>query len=128
MNNSTAFVRPAMFKSAALALLSLSATLASAQSTHSIFPLLPPSVSTVPSNGDVNPYGVAFVPKTIPTGGVLQPGDILVSNFNNSANLQGQEPRSSGSIAPARCPRSTPALERGADSAPRSAYFPTDSY
>ena len=45
-------------------------------------------VSTVPSNGDVNPYGVAFVPPNFP-GGVLNPGDILVSNFNNNQNLQG---------------------------------------
>src|SRR5260370_13168303 len=45
--------------------------------------------STVPANGDQNPYGVAFVPQDIKPGGVLQPGDILVSNFNNSDNLQG---------------------------------------
>jgi hypothetical protein len=42
--------------------------------------------STVPSNGDVNPYGVATVP--ISTGNLVK-GHILVSNFNNSANLQG---------------------------------------
>jgi hypothetical protein len=48
------------------------------------------SVSTVPANGDVNPYGVAFVPGNFETGsGPLKHGDILVSNFNNSANLQG---------------------------------------
>jgi len=48
------------------------------------------SVSTVPGNGDVNPYGVAFVPHNFLTGsGPLKHGDILVSNFNNSANLQG---------------------------------------
>jgi hypothetical protein len=46
-------------------------------------------VSTVPPNGDVNPYGVAFVPEGFPAGGPLEPGDILVSNFNNSDNLQG---------------------------------------
>jgi hypothetical protein len=47
-------------------------------------------VSTVPPNGDVNPYGVAFVPQGFQSGnGPLQPGDILVSNFNDSANLQG---------------------------------------
>src|SRR5229473_551706 len=46
-------------------------------------------VSTVPPNGDVNPYGVAFVPQGFPNGGSLQAGDILVSNFNNSMNLQG---------------------------------------
>jgi uncharacterized protein (TIGR03118 family) len=47
------------------------------------------TVTTVPANGDVNPYGVAFVPQGFPTGGKLQPGDILVSNFNDSANVQG---------------------------------------
>ncbi len=49
----------------------------------------PTAVSTVPSNGDVNPYGVAFVPAGFAPAGLLQPGDILVSNFNNSQNLQG---------------------------------------
>ena len=42
--------------------------------------------STVPGNGDINPYGVAVVPSTL---GKLVRGNILVSNFNNSANLQG---------------------------------------
>ena len=46
------------------------------------------TVSTIPANGDVNPYGVAFVPAGFP-GGALNPGDVLVSNFNNSQNLQG---------------------------------------
>jgi hypothetical protein len=46
------------------------------------------SVSTVPSNGDVNPYGVAFVPRQFPKG-TVNPGDILVSNFNAASNLQG---------------------------------------
>jgi hypothetical protein len=46
-------------------------------------------VSTVPANGDVNPYGVAFVPLSFPTGGTISPGDVLVSNFNASTNLQG---------------------------------------
>ncbi len=54
-----------------------------------VLPLPAPSASTVPSNGDVNPYGVAFVPSTVPAGGALQPGNILVSNFNNNQNLQG---------------------------------------
>ncbi len=43
-------------------------------------------VPTVPKNGDVNPYGMAFVRKS--TGRLVQ-GDILVSNFNNAKNLQG---------------------------------------
>jgi hypothetical protein len=42
--------------------------------------------STVPGNGDVNPYGVAAVGLN---RGKLRRGDILVSNFNNKANLQG---------------------------------------
>jgi hypothetical protein len=47
------------------------------------------TVTTVPAIGDVNPYGVAFVPKGFPSGGTINPGDILVSNFNSSSNLQG---------------------------------------
>jgi hypothetical protein len=48
------------------------------------------NVSTVPAvNGDLNPYGVAFVPEGVALGGKLHPGDILVSNFNNSNNQQG---------------------------------------
>jgi hypothetical protein len=46
-------------------------------------------VSTLPSNGDLNPYGVAFVPHEFAWGGKIHSGDVLVSNFNNSANLQG---------------------------------------
>ena len=42
--------------------------------------------STVPANGDVNPYGVARVPRT---AGRLVEGQFLVSNFNNAANQQG---------------------------------------
>jgi len=48
--------------------------------------------STIPANGDVNPYGIAFVPSGFPAGGPLNAGDILVSNFNsnvNNKNLQG---------------------------------------
>ena len=59
-------------------------------SRGAFLPTLPRTVSTVPSNGDLNPYGVAFVPEDFEFGaGPLQPGDILVSNFNNSSNLQG---------------------------------------
>ena len=45
--------------------------------------------STIPSNGDLNPYGVAFVPRGFPEDGTIKPGDVLVSNFNNLNNLQG---------------------------------------
>ncbi|WP_232439793.1 hypothetical protein [Burkholderia ubonensis] len=54
--------------------------------------ILPPSAviaSTVPANGDLNPYGIAFVPPGVPAWSTLKPGDVVVSNFNNSANLQG---------------------------------------
>jgi len=42
--------------------------------------------STVPANGDINPYGVAVVPRTV---GNLVRDHILVSNFNDAANAQG---------------------------------------
>jgi hypothetical protein len=89
MKTTTPHVCPAIVKTG-VALLALSTMAAFAQSNHTIFPLLPASVSTVPSNGDLNPYGVAFAPKNLPAaGGILQPGDLLVSNFNNNNNLQG---------------------------------------
>jgi len=42
--------------------------------------------STVPTNGDENPYGIVNVSRT---NGSLVAGDILISNFNDSSNLQG---------------------------------------
>ena len=45
--------------------------------------------STVPLNGDLNPYGVVFVPEDFARSSALKPGDLLVSNFNNDQNLQG---------------------------------------
>jgi hypothetical protein len=42
--------------------------------------------STVPANGDVNPYGIVDVATS---AGKLVAGDVLVSNFNDSANRQG---------------------------------------
>lgn len=42
--------------------------------------------STVPGNGDVNPYGVAIVPES---RGKLVEGDVLVSNFNNATPAPG---------------------------------------
>jgi hypothetical protein len=35
--------------------------------------------STVPVNGDINPYGLVFVPSSV---GKLQAGELLISNFN----------------------------------------------
>ncbi|WBP84989.1 NHL repeat-containing protein [Kitasatospora cathayae] len=42
--------------------------------------------STVPGNGDVNPYGTFTVRHTV---GKLHRGNVLVSNFNNKQNQQG---------------------------------------
>jgi hypothetical protein len=42
--------------------------------------------STVPANGDVNPYGIAVVRHSV---GRLKRGHVLISNFNASSNLQG---------------------------------------
>lgn len=70
----------------------ISAFSTAAPAAPPVIPFLPSpqNISTVPPNGDVNPYGVAFVPDGFNNGGgPLQPGDILVSNFNNSSNLQG---------------------------------------
>jgi hypothetical protein len=51
-------------------------------------PFIPAQGSTSPSNGDLNPYGLAVVPNGFPAG-MLQPGQLLVSNFNDSGNIQG---------------------------------------
>ena len=63
---------------------------------HVVLPIVPnlpaaPTLSytTIPSNGDLNPYGVAVVPYGFPKGGLIRAGDILVSNYNSSGNLQG---------------------------------------
>jgi len=58
-------------------------------------PFLPLQVSTVPANGDLNPYGLAFVPPAGPfpsasqVEGSLKPGEMLISNFNDTS-LQGR--------------------------------------
>jgi hypothetical protein len=48
-------------------------------------PMVSTVSSTVPSNGDINPYGVFAVPRTV---GTLNKGSILVSNFNANTSLQ----------------------------------------
>lgn len=58
------------------------AVAASGAQAHSIREI----ASTVPSSGDINPYGIAVVP--VNTGALVQ-GNFLVSNFNDSNNLQG---------------------------------------
>src|SRR5271166_1326732 len=42
--------------------------------------------STVPANGDQNPYAIVVAPVT---AGAVQKDDVLVTNFNNGKNLQG---------------------------------------
>ena len=42
--------------------------------------------STVPNNGDQNPYAIIVAPVTT---GKIQQGDVLVDNFNDRNNLQG---------------------------------------
>jgi len=42
--------------------------------------------SSVPPNGDVNPYGLVVVPSS---AGKLQAGNLLISNFNDKENNQG---------------------------------------
>ena len=72
---------------AASAVLALGA--AGAQAAPFIAPFSPnpaPIATTVPANGDENPYGIVTVPNSI---GALRRGDLLVSNFNDSGNLQG---------------------------------------
>jgi hypothetical protein len=62
---------------------------AGAQASPFIAPFSPnpPAIATtVPANGDVNPYGIVTVPQSV---GSLHRGDELVSNFNNVSNEQG---------------------------------------
>ena len=69
--------------------LPLVATDAAAASSSAFLPKFHVS-STIPMNGDLNPYGVAFVPPGFPSGGMISPGDVLVSNFNDFNNCQGR--------------------------------------
>ncbi len=48
-------------------------------------PFLPLQVSTVPSNGDTTPYGLAFVPDGFPDSDAISTGKLLVANFNSSS-------------------------------------------
>ena len=48
--------------------------------------------STVPENGDQNPYAIVVAPVS---AGAVQKDDVLVTNFNSSGNLQGLGARSS---------------------------------
>src|SRR6185312_263279 len=71
------------------ATLSLWAAVAPASDEDGAFIPRTVNTSSVPANGDLSPYGVAFVPEHFPGGGVIAAGDVLVSNFNSGANVQG---------------------------------------
>lgn len=80
--------RRSMMTYAAVSLLIIATAYAAAAADSFIGPLntINTVASTVPGNGDVNPYGVARVPAS--TGKLIE-GHILISNFNNTSNLQG---------------------------------------
>lgn len=64
----------------------VSATMVHAQSFLGPLNNISTVASTVPANGDLNPYGIVRVPVTL---GRLVAGNILISNFNNKLNQQG---------------------------------------
>ena len=90
INHRTALVSAAVaVATAALAAPLAAAAAASATSgTQFIKPFnkISTIASTVPRNGDVNPYGLAVIRHS---AGKLVKGDVLISNFNNAKNLQG---------------------------------------
>jgi hypothetical protein len=73
--------------------------------------------STVPDNGDQNPYALLVAPAA---AGLIQKGDVLVDNFNNAGNLQGTgstivdyRPSTGGVTLFARIPRDLPRCPGG---------------
>lgn len=93
-----AFTRTALAAGATAALLALAACSSSSSPSPAgavtqpdrpflnRFHVVSQIASTVPGNGDVNPYGIAVVPQS---EGRLVRGHVLVSNFNAKANIQG---------------------------------------
>jgi len=71
--------------STVLVLSGLVSGFAAAQSPASI-DTITTIASTVPANGDINPYGIFVAPSTV---GNLIKGTLLISNFNAASNLQG---------------------------------------
>ncbi|MGH3856629.1 MAG: hypothetical protein ACRDR6_24715 [Pseudonocardiaceae bacterium] len=72
--------------------------------------------STTPANGDVNPYAIWVVKRTV---GAVSTGDVLVDNFNNKSNDQGTgttivDVRPSGTVSVfAQLPRTVPGCPGG---------------
>ena len=96
-----------MVASTSIAMLSLAA----AYAADPVPPFIPRIIisSTIPANGDLNPYGLAFVPNGFAPGGTIAPGDVLVANFNAKNNFQGTgktiiKLTPNGSVAPAVSP------------------------
>lgn len=73
------FITPVFFMSLVALVLAIAPTFVQASGASFLgkFHTISTIVSTVPTNGDVNPYGVAVVPNSI---GKLTKGNILVSN------------------------------------------------
>jgi len=88
MNGSSLSARTARGAALAASLGLFTVYAVSAQESRPFTPKLEIS-STIPGNGDLNPYGIAFVPEGFPSGGRIAAGDVLVANFNASSNLQG---------------------------------------
>lgn len=88
MQQKRAFAR-ALSRSALVAGLGLVSAFATRTEAAPAFLPTVVNSSAIPANGDLNPYGVAFVPEGFPAGGAIAAGDVLVSNFNSSANIQG---------------------------------------
>ena len=86
----------ALLSAAALAMAMALSDAARAAAPSSSIPVIPVTASTVPKSPvprDTNPYGVAFVPTSSAwkkAGAAANPGDVLVSNFNDSSNEMGQ--------------------------------------
>jgi hypothetical protein len=57
-----------------------------AQSVLQSFHRLSTIATTVPDNGDLNPYALFVAPVS---SGMIKKGDVIVDNFNNVSNLQG---------------------------------------
>ncbi len=95
MKQFSAFARSFSFKLFALAAGSLAfaassaLAVAEAPQTHGFLELLHKRktlASTIPENGDTNPYAVVVAPVS---SGSIAKGDVLIDNFNNQSNLQG---------------------------------------
>ena len=73
--------------------------------------------STVPDNGDQNPYAIVVAPVA---AGTIQKDDVLVDNFNDKGNLQGLARPSSSTVPRRRSCRCSP-RSRATSAAARAA-------